>query len=101
MYCILPIHESGSVGQSTDKYAPLTEWLKRQLSDRVRVLLDDIEDEDKIGVQLPRAAKEHRAWWANEVSPKTRHYQCRAWTEAGWKVEDANLKRGVVIFVRK
>ena len=83
-----------------DKYAPLTEWLKRQLSDRIEVLFEDIEDEDKIGVQLPRAAGEYRAWWANEVNPKTHHYQCRAWTEAGWKVEDVGPGRGVVIFVR-
>jgi hypothetical protein len=80
------------------KYARLTEWLMTQVSDRIQLLFDDIED--KIGVQLPRAAKEHPAWWANEVNSKTRHYQCRAWTEAGWKVENVNIRKGVVIFVR-
>jgi hypothetical protein len=83
-----------------DKYKPLTEWLKRQQSDRVEISFDDIEDEDKIGVQLPAAAKEHPDWWANEVDTKTRHYQCRAWTEAGWKVEEPDLGRELVVFVR-
>jgi hypothetical protein len=83
-----------------EKYAPLAEWLKRQLSDRIEIAFEDIEDEDKIGVHLPRAAKEHRAWWANEVSPETRHYQCRAWTEAGWRVDDVDLARQFVAFGR-
>jgi hypothetical protein len=67
-----------------DKYRPLTEWLKTQLFDRVEVTLDDIEDQDKIGVELPRATREHPVWWANELNPKTRHYQCRAWTDTGF-----------------
>jgi hypothetical protein len=82
------------------KYTPFAEWLKRQLSDRVEVLFDDIEDEDRIGVQLPSTAKENSAWWSNEINPKTRHYQCRAWSEAGWKVENVNLKRGVAVIAR-
>lgn len=82
------------------KYDPLTRWLERQTSDRVELTFEDIEDHDKIGVQLPRSAKEHRAWWANEVNPKTRHFQCRAWTEAGWRVETVDVEREVVIFVR-
>jgi hypothetical protein len=83
-----------------DKYAPLTGWLKKQVGYRVETTFENIEDEDKIGVNLPRAAREHRAWWANEISPKTRHYQCRAWTDAGWRVEDVELLREIVVFVR-
>jgi hypothetical protein len=82
------------------KYDPLREWLERQLNDRIEVTLDDIEDEDRIGVRLPRSAKEYPEWWANEVDPKTRHFQCRAWTEAGWRVEKVDLAKGTVIFVR-
>ena len=43
-----------------DKYEPLTNWLKRQVQDRVEPTFDDVEDEDKIGVKLPRAAREDR-----------------------------------------
>jgi hypothetical protein len=82
------------------KYEPLTDWLKRQVPDTVRATFEDIEDEDKIGVELPAAAKEHRAWWANEVDRKTRHYQCRAWTDAGWNVAEVDLRKEVVVFVR-
>jgi hypothetical protein len=83
-----------------NKYAPLTGFLERQIHDRIELLFDDIEDEDKIGVPLPRAAKEYPEWWANEVNPKTRHYQCRAWTEAGWKVEGVDIEKETVIFAR-
>ena len=82
------------------KYTALTEWLKNQPSNRVQVSFDDIEDEDKIGVKLPRSAREHREWWSNEVSKLTRHYQCRAWLNAGWKVETVNLNREFVSFVK-
>lgn len=82
------------------KYEPLSAWLKRQVCDRVELTFEDIEDEDKIGVKLPRAAREHRAWWANEASPKTRHYQCRAWIDAGWRVEVVDVERESVVFVR-
>jgi hypothetical protein len=47
-----------------DKYRPLTEWLKKQKFDSVEISFDDIEDEDKIGVQLPRAVRGEYA--ANE-----------------------------------
>jgi hypothetical protein len=82
------------------KYDPLREWLERQVNNRVEVTFDDIEDEDKIGVQLPQFAKEYREWWANETNPKTRHLQCHAWTEVGWKVETMDLARETVVFIR-
>jgi len=82
------------------KFDPLRESLRRRLSDRVEMTFEEIEDEDKIGVKLPRAAREHREWWANEINPHTRHYQCRAWLAAGWKVEHVDLSKEVVIFVR-
>jgi hypothetical protein len=82
------------------KYNRLTGWLERQPNDRLEVTFDDIEDEDKIGVPLPKSAKECRECWANEINPNTRHLQCRAWTEAGWKVESVDLTKEVVVFVR-
>ncbi len=82
------------------KYDALTEFLNRKLADCVPLLFNDIEDEDKIGVQLPKAAREHAAWWANEANAKTRHYQCRAWTEVGWKVESVDFTKVLVVFVR-
>jgi hypothetical protein len=83
------------------KYDNLTRWLERQPNDRVELTFEDIEDEDKIGVNLPDSARHHREWWANEVDPKTRHFQCRAWTKAGWMVETVDTVKEVVVFVRK
>jgi len=53
-----------------DAYGPLHDWLKRQPGDRVELLFDDIEDEDRIGVKLPRTAREKRAWWGNEFNAR-------------------------------
>jgi hypothetical protein len=82
------------------KYDALTEWLRRQFGERIVVAFEDIEDQDKIGVQLPRAAKEDRDWWADENNRTANHRQSHAWMKAGWKVEDADLRRQVVTFVR-
>lgn len=65
------------------KYKPLQDWLKNQPGDQVTLSFDDIEDEDKIGVELPKSAREYRPWWGNESKPGSR--QCRAWLDAGWK----------------
>jgi len=82
------------------KYTPLSHWLKNQLADRVQLSFDEIEDEDIIGAELPRSAKEHREWWANETDPKSRHCQCRAWIIEGWIVESVDLEKEIVVFRR-
>jgi hypothetical protein len=61
---------------------------------------EDIADEDKIGIALPRSAREYQEWWANESSPKTRHKQCLAWREAGRRVKHVDLAREFVVFER-
>jgi hypothetical protein len=82
------------------QYNALGTWLQKQRGDRVSVTFEDIEDQDKIGVKLPPTAREHRQWWANERSPDSRHVQCRAWSEAGWKVEEVDLAAETVVFAR-
>jgi hypothetical protein len=82
------------------KYDALSNWLRKQTGDLVPVLFDDIEDEDRIGVKLPLAARERREWWGNEISRDSRHVQCRAWLKAGWKVEKVNLGAETVVFTR-
>ena len=83
------------------KYARLTDWLANQRADRLEVSFEEIEDEDKIGVKLPPSAKVHREWWGNEVARGSSHYQCRAWRNAGWKLESLDLTRETVTFVRE
>lgn len=80
------------------KYDPLSRWLRNQLSSPVKVTFEDIEDEDKIGVNLPPSARQYREWWANATDPKTRYRQCRAWLNAGWEVEYVDPSSEFVIF---
>jgi hypothetical protein len=82
------------------KYDPLTAFLRRQPAKEVRLSFQDIMDEDKIGIDLPRSAREYRELWANESSPGTRHTQCVAWRRAGWHVKRVDPVREFVIFER-
>lgn len=45
------------------------------------------EIERILGADLPRSAREHRAWWANDPH----HSQARAWLEVGWRVRSVRL----------
>ena len=83
------------------KYDLLRGWLLNQLGDRAELNFADILDEDRVGVLLPRAAKERREWWANETNPETRHVQCCAWAGAGWEVERVDWVRETVAFRRR
>jgi hypothetical protein len=47
-----------------------------------------------IGSNLPMSAYRDEAWWAN--SPSNVH--AKAWLDAGWEVQETNLKEGYVIF---
>ena len=82
------------------KYDPLARYLKELPASRQEITLafEDIEDKDKIGVELPSSAKQYRPWWGNEARSSGR--QCRAWLDAGWKVEDVHLQRETVTFRR-
>jgi hypothetical protein len=82
------------------KYDLLTAFLRRQPAKEVRLSFEDIMDEDKIGVDLPRSAGECREWWANESPRETRHTQCVAWRRAGWHVKHVDPVREFVIFER-
>ena len=82
------------------KYDVLGDWLRRQLGDRVATVFQDIEDEDRIGVKLPKSARHRREWWGNEVSRDSRHVQCLVWLKAGWKVAEVDLTAETVVFVR-
>lgn len=82
------------------KYNLLGQWLGKQAGDLVPVSFEEIEDEDRIGVRLPLAARERRQWWGNEISRDSRHVQSRAWGNAGWKVAEVNLAAETVIFSR-
>jgi hypothetical protein len=47
-----------------------------------------------IGSNLPMSAYRDQAWWSN--SPSSAH--AKSWLNAGWEVQEVNLKEGYVTF---
>jgi hypothetical protein len=79
------------------KYEPLSVHLAgRGLA---REIMTFAEIERVIGASLPRSARDHAAWWGNELVPGS-HVQSRAWLEAGYRVESIDRRSGSVTFVR-
>lgn len=77
------------------KYAPLGQHLAAQTSSPVRLTLDQIET--IISDALPEAARQYRAFWANN---KEGHVHAAAWLDAGWTVESVDLRKDTVTFRR-
>jgi len=77
------------------KYWRIGELLTNQRDSRVTFSFDKIEQE--IGRELPRSAREHRAWWANTA---TSHPHAQSWLSNGWRVVAVNFTREEVTFER-
>jgi hypothetical protein len=75
------------------KYDPLFEWLCRAGDGPVELTFDEI---DRLVGGLPRAARDHQAWWSNEQGG--RHVQATAWTNAGRQVVHVDRAAGKVRF---
>ena len=88
----MPTHTASSQGR---KYAPLTEFLRRQT--RAVVQMSFTEIEQVIGAKLPASATQHRAWWSNNPS---NNVMTEAWKEAGFESEDVDMKGRHVAFRR-
>lgn len=76
------------------KYAPITEFLITEHSEKVRLAFDEVEA--ILGFDLPKSARDYQAWWAND----RHHSQAKAWLEAGWQTENLNLAGRTVEFTR-
>ena len=63
------------------KYQRLGEYLTEQQGDCCT--LPFIKIEEIVGGSLPRSARNHRAWWANDET----HPQAQSWMRAGWNSE--------------
>lgn len=77
-------------------YQPLTRHLKTLAQDSWSARFAELER--VLGQPLPRSAREHRPWWANERSGS--HTQAKAWLEAGWETREVDIARETVTFVR-
>lgn len=81
--------------QPPHKYAPLTEFLRRQSRGIVRMSFDEIER--VLGAKLPKSALHHRAWWSN--NPQN-NVMTKAWKDAGFESQDVDMTGRRVTFRR-
>jgi hypothetical protein len=76
------------------KYDGLTRHLKFRAAFTSVVKLGFARIDGLIGSNLPIEAYRSEAWWENSTSSS----HARGWLEAGWEVQEVNLKEGYVVF---
>jgi hypothetical protein len=77
------------------KYDPLHTTLKKRTEPEIKLTFAEIER--ILQAPLPATARQRNQWWANETPPQSRHVQCHAWRDAGYKAVP-DLSRQTVIF---
>ena len=80
--------------KSVTKYGGLTSYLKFRASFTNVVKLSFARMDGIIGDNLPMSAYKTEKWWSN--TPTNVH--AKAWLDAGWNVQEVNLKEGYVVF---
>ena len=80
------------------KYTPLEIYL-RDLPDRQREVTLGFEQIERIlDAKLPSSAYEDLRWWEHETEGN--HVNQRAWSNAGWKIENLDVNKKWVKFIR-
>jgi hypothetical protein len=74
-------------------YEPLKNYLANLKQDNIRMAFMEIEK--ILGFSLPKSAYTYIAWWANGG-----HSQAKAWLGAGYKVNDLDMIRKSVVFLK-
>src|SRR5258708_38249983 len=77
------------------KYDPLRDFLKARPASEAPMSFPEVEE--VLGFELPPSARQHPAWWSNNVGT---HVNARAWREAGWKTSRVDLGSERVTFLR-
>lgn len=80
--------------RAVDKYVGLENHLKFRAAFTGLVKLSFARIDGLIGSNLPINAFKDEAWWSNSSSSA----HAKAWLNAGWEVQEVNLKEGFVIF---
>jgi len=80
--------------RSVSKYDGLTRYLKFRGSFTDTVKLSFARIDGVIGDNLPMEAYKREKWWEN-VPPRP---HAKDWLEAGWEMQETNLKEGYVVF---
>lgn len=77
------------------KYFPLYEFLRNQVQERLTLSIEAIDR--MVAGRLPASARRSRAFWSNRSRGAL---QASSWMDAGFHVQDVDLKRGLVSFAR-
>ena len=77
------------------KYTALTTYLQDLQNSSVRMSFYEIEG--VLGLPLPKSARKHQPWWAND---RTKERQTNAWLSVGWKTENLDLECEQITFRR-
>ena len=78
----------------TSKYEGITKHLKFRAAFTSVVKLSFARIDGLIGSNLPMQAYRNEGWWTNAAS----NVHAKGWLDAGWEVQEVNLKEGNVIF---
>jgi len=78
------------------KYTPLENYLRDLPASQREVTLSFEQIEGILNNKLPSSAYEDQRWWEHETEGN--HINQRAWTSAGWKVENLDVKAQMVEF---
>lgn len=78
---------------SKSKYSGLTSYLRFRGSFTRLVKLSFARIDGLIGSNLPISAYRDESWWSNSSNA-----HAKGWLDAGWQVQEVNLKEGVVTF---
>ncbi len=77
------------------KYDPLDARLAQAAGETLTLTFGQM---DELVQGLPPSARKYLAWWANETTGS--HVQARAWTGAGWRVDEVDFRAERVTFRR-
>ena len=80
------------------KYTPLEGYLRNLAETQKEETLSFEQIEIIILDKLPSSAYEDRRWWDHEKEGN--HVNARAWSNAGWKVDEVNFSEKWVKFIR-
>ena len=80
------------------KYAPLENYLLALPISQKEVRLSFDQIEGILKFELPASAYEDERWWLREKEGN--HVHARAWTNAGWKVENVEVNKKRVRLVQ-
>jgi hypothetical protein len=80
--------------RSVSKYGGLTSYLKFRASFTNVVKLGFAKMDGIISDNLPMSAYRDEGWWSDVPT----NVHAKAWLDAGWNVQEVNLKEGYVVF---